>query len=413
MAATAINQPKPTENVGVKVVTLATNAEHYKCVRCEGSGYTSYPVQEQLEMIWKLQNDYENIYFENIEMTTKLEYMNVEMEEFLQNIPLGNILPHVEEVCDDKISSSSENLAEVQMNRRKEEEKTVWKEKERELQCQVIHQQKKLISDLMTRRPLVTKEFWGHTSKRWPKSSKKKSPSKAAQKASRSPKPFSIPFCPKPLHLLARKAYLKPPPKLPPLATFSNAPPATNSRLPLKCSSLECENNPSDVQAMKLFADAVERAINTEENAHPYYDGLDQGNDVQGTPWADHPFYDDQGVSGTDQDDDVHGSPWANHPYYDDLEISEAVQDDEDSLGHEESPDDASDASNEDKAEDQGPDSQDDDASDDDATEEVPWEEHPYYDTPDEGDASDGSIAWQDYSTEEEDEVAFEDSPFY
>ena len=88
MAATAINQPKPTENVEVKAITTATNAEHYKCVRCEGSGYTSYLVKEQLEMIWKLQNDYENIYFENFEMTIKLMSMNVEMGEFLQNILL-------------------------------------------------------------------------------------------------------------------------------------------------------------------------------------------------------------------------------------------------------------------------------------------------------------------------------------
>ena len=82
MAATAINQLKPTENSKVKVITQATNAKHYKSVRWEDSGYTSYLVKEQLEMIWKLQNEYENIYFENREMTLTFKSMNVEMEEF-------------------------------------------------------------------------------------------------------------------------------------------------------------------------------------------------------------------------------------------------------------------------------------------------------------------------------------------
>ena len=155
-------------------------------------------------------------------MTLKLKSMNVEMEEFLQTIPLGNILPDVNEVCDDeeKVPSSRKSFAEVQIDERKEEEHSVWKEKEIEIQVQVIHQQKKLISDLMTKRPLVSKEFWGHRSRTWPRSNKRKSPLKSSQKTS-SPKPFTIPFCPKPLHLLARKAYLKPPPKLPPLPTHS------------------------------------------------------------------------------------------------------------------------------------------------------------------------------------------------
>ena len=57
MAAIAIHLPHPTENVKVKTITPATNTEHYKCVRCSGSGYTIYTVQEQLKMIWKLQKD--------------------------------------------------------------------------------------------------------------------------------------------------------------------------------------------------------------------------------------------------------------------------------------------------------------------------------------------------------------------
>ena len=175
------------------------------------------------------------------------------MEEFLQNIPFGNILPDVNEVCDDeeKVPSSRKSYAEVQIDYRKEEEHSFWKEKEIEIQVKVIHQQKELISDLMTKRPLVPKELWGYKSRTWPRSNKRKSPSTSSQKPSRTPKPFSIPFCPKPLYLLARKAYLRLPPKLPPLATHFtyNAPPTTSSTLPLKCSSLECDDNANGVNA--------------------------------------------------------------------------------------------------------------------------------------------------------------------
>jgi len=406
MAATAIHQPKPTEEV--KVVTAATKTEHYKCVRCEGSGYTRYLVKEQLDMIWKLQYDYEKIYLENHEMTVKLRSMNEEMEEFLHNIPLGNILPGDEKACDVEDKSLPDSHAEVKFEERKEDKHATWKLKEMKIQFQVIQQQKKLISDLMKIHPRVPKVLWGHHSRTWPRSSRRKPPSRSSQKTSKptssqKSRGFSIPFCPKPLHLLARKAYLKPPPKLPPLSTpfTSNADQATTSTLPIKCSSLECDENANGGWAMELFADALERAINSEEAAHPYYDGLDQDDDDPVTPWADHPYYDDLGVSVADQDDD-HVSPWADHPFYDDLEISEAVQGDEelDSPGHEESPGDGV-------------------ASDDDATEEVAWEEHPYYNTPDEGEtntesaASDAGDAWQDYSTEKEDEVPWEDSPYY
>ena len=297
MAAATINQPNPTENLKSRAIAPATKAEHCKCVRCNGLGYTSTPVKEQLEMIWKLQHDYETIYLENHVITDKLKSMNMEMEEFFTKVPLGKILPDEVKVSvvDDKISTKNTCAG---ITERNEEEHSSWKEKERKLQLQVIHQQKKLIADLMSAdRPLVSKELWGHKSRTWPRSSKRKQPFQPSQKPPRSPKPFSIPFCPKPLHLLARKAYLKPPPKLRPL--FSNGPPT----LPLQCSSVECDKIAEDAQFRELFADALERAVNSNQADHPYYDAFDQGDDDLVTPWADHPYYDDLGISGADQGD--------------------------------------------------------------------------------------------------------------
>ena len=372
MAANAINLPNPTEK-------CTTKAEHYKCVRCDGAGYTSLLVQEQLDMIWKLQYDYEKIYLENSEMTVKLRSMNEEMEEFLQNIPLGNILPEEEKVCDVE-ESLSKTYAEVKIDVRKEDQHSTWKKKEGEMQLQEIQQQKKVISDLLSIHHRVPEMLWGHKSRSWPRSSKRKPPSRSSQKSSKptssqtSSRPFSIPFCPKPLHLLARRAYLKPPPKLPPLSTHftSNAHPATSSTLSLKCSSLECDDNGD--WAMEMFANALERAINTEEAAHPYYDGSEE---------------------------DEHETPWADHPYYDDLEISETGQGDDelvrsqDTTDHEDPKDDV----------------------DSEATQELPaFEDHPCYDTPDVGEdhhAESVSQGEDDASNNTHEELACENHPYY
>ena len=75
------------------------------------------------------------------------------------------------------------------------------------IQLQVIHQQRKLINDMKSIHPIVSKELWGHHSRTWPRSRKRKPLLKSSQKSTKltqqtSSKPFSIPFSPKPLYLL-------------------------------------------------------------------------------------------------------------------------------------------------------------------------------------------------------------------
>ena len=73
-------------------------------------------------------------------MSSTLKSMNMEMKEFLPNIALGNILPDVNEVCDDQetIPSSNKSFSEVKIDERKKEELFAWKEKEMKNQLQVI-----------------------------------------------------------------------------------------------------------------------------------------------------------------------------------------------------------------------------------------------------------------------------------
>ena len=131
---------------------------------------------------------------------------------------------------------------------------------------------------------------------------------------------------------------------------------------------MECDVIVEDAKFRELFADALERAVNSKQADHPYYDGSDQGDDDHVTPWVDHPYYDVPG-------------------------ISEAVQcdDDLDPPSHEESPDDAV----------------------SDTLGEPAWEEHPYYDTPDEREDNHGSDASDDRDEDQEadppDDVASDD----
>ena len=69
----------------------------------------------------------------------KVAQMNLEMEEFFTKFPLGNILP-------DEVKVPTKNTC-AEVKERKEEEHSSWEEKERKLQLQVIHQQKKLITN--------------------------------------------------------------------------------------------------------------------------------------------------------------------------------------------------------------------------------------------------------------------------
>jgi hypothetical protein len=229
---------------------------------------------------------------------------------------------------------------------------------------------------------------------------------------------------------MVRKAYLKPPPKLPPAHSHTYQPTA---RLP-KCDALQCDDN-INIVLRERFADALERAVNSNEQTasdvpgdswadHPYYDDPEHEEDQQATAvpddacegeaWEDHPYYDSPDHEEDQQDaavpiDACKEEAWEDHPYYDDLGTSESDQGDYaelDNLGH-----------GEDQDESHLPDEAPDDA------EEVAWEEHPYYDAPEEenshaeSDVPEEDASLQDHSsytsTEEEDEVAWEDSPYY
>ena len=235
------------------------------------------------------------------------------MEEFFDKIPLGYILPgkdHEEIILTENIDAVVE---------KKKEDHQLWREMEMNLQFKVIHQQLKLITDLMPAKPLpVPRNLWGHRSRAWP-GSRKMPPSYHSRKPStRSPKPFSIPFCPKPVHLLARKAYLRPPPKLPPLTSKLTSK-ASLAPLQLNDSSLEFEEVIDDALFKELFADAIERAKNSEKTARH----------APADSWADHCYFDDldtdQGDDGQVPPADEPEIPWEYHQYYNDLDSCETV----------------------------------------------------------------------------------------
>ena len=194
---------------------------------------------------------------------------------------------------------------------------------------------------------------------------------------------------------MVRKAYLKPPPRLPPPAQFHPTQPTARQT---GCAGMQCAE-PVTIEARELFADALERAVFSE------YGAVDDDN------WAGHPYYEDLDSPETVCDDldspetvrdDLDGAETAcdaENLYHDgDLDSPETVdigemnEYDENVSDHAELPDD------------------------------VPWEDHPFYDTPTEeeecGTESDDSVedvACQANSSyvEEEDEVPWEDSPYY
>ena len=142
-----------------------------------------------------------------------------------------------------------------------------------------------------------------------------------------------------------------------------------------------------------MFADALERAINSEEP--------ETTSDVPEESWAAHPYYhclDRYVADRGDADEDTQDTPAYEvdqqesyypddgqeialeaHPYYD--------APDEGDL-HESEPDDVA------------PD--------------VAWEDHPYYEAPDEGDLHESEPENDSsYTTEEEEEMAWAASPYY
>jgi len=212
---------------------------------------------------------------------------------------------------------------------------------------------------------------------------------------------------------MVRKAYLKPPPKLPPVSstTVPCAP-------PVKCGSLDCDTNNNNL-VRELFANALERAINSTEHtacdepddtwaAHPYYDDLEDHGQLQDTagdelelPWEAHPYYDPHAESDTPYNEDASSEAheeiaWEEHPYYDTPAEGDTQQTESDNPENNDAPNEVH--------------------------EEIPWEDHPYYDTPEEelqteSDVPANNVTGEDHSSydalEEDDELAWKDSPYY
>ena len=204
-----------------------------------------------------------------------------------------------------------------------------------------------------------------------------------------------------------------------------------------------------------MFADALERAVNSNEQTasdvpgdsgadHPYYDHPELQDDreaavvtddaCEGDAWKDHPYYDDpeedQQAKAT-PDEFLEGEAWEDHPSYDE-ELEDAVDDPCKEVAREDHPyyDDLASSEYE-----QGDDDelytleedQDQSHPPDEAAPveevEVACQEHPYYDTTDEeashveSDVHDKDASMHDHSTytttEDEDEEAWEDSPYY
>jgi len=216
-------------------------------------------------------------------------------------------------------------------------------------------------------------------------------------------------------------------------ATRSTTSAPTVVSQPVGCSSVNCDERPDlndadiNIMARELFADALERAIASNNNVH--YDEDWNNNEVYeealgGKEFAEehedfnHDTYNpaepfaniEEARDGSEEDACVTDTEWASHPYYDTpndehdedhLDYHDGLADDANELiideDDEASAIDEHDATlaNEDvtSARDEDDDQQT-EASSDDQEDEVAWEDHPYYDT-------------------SEEDVAWEDSPYY
>jgi len=202
---------------------------------------------------------------------------------------------------------------------------------------------------------------------------------------------------------MVRKAYLKPPPRLPPPAQFQAIQPTARQT---GCAGMQCAAQVT-IEARELFADALERAVSSEYGA------------AANEHWADHPFYEDLGSPEPGND--------AEHLYYDDLDGPETVHDDVEEMHKsrnsphhaEESVGDEMPECEDNPHHEEGSVCDGDEMHEKEESDDVPWEDHPYYDTPDEEEEfpaeSDDidAVACQDNSSCSEEEVEWEDSPYY
>ena len=439
------------------------------CGFCNGNGYTDN-LQEEQENLVLLTRDINLICNENRKLKEKLrttddeklkleekfeavngeiKKMNADAEQFLSAIPLGNT--QHQDVGVNTISTA-EKVKEVNS------EKLKWRAKEAGMINLITWQKLKLAGHHS-----VPKALWGHHTRTKNKAKHPHSNSYHSKPPFYHPKPnfyhpkpnfyhhkptlyhsqprpkqtrsYSIPFRPKPLHLLVRKAYLKsvPQPSSKPVGMKET------SLVPL-VGSLQCDDG--DIVFRKLFADALERAVTTAETDHPYYD-VDPP-DAVADAWASTPFYDSEeqevpradnpyydvddfslspdvtedieahGDHANDEDcndDHANDEDCNDHPYYEDFDVEAAVEDDDNApTAKEETLLDL------------------DEETDGDDMQEVSWTEHPYYEvnceSPDapyenlsaldtEEEDITGSSSLMNEDLYEDEEIPWEDHPYY
>ena len=147
-----------------------------------------------------------------------------------------------------------------------------------------------------------------------------------------------------------------------------------------------------------MFADALERAVNSNIEQHSVYDAPDDA-------WV-------EDMADDDEAPDASRDIWADHPYYDDVEDYDEAPDDSLDATYATGLDDAS----------QDPDLADREASnvapDDDQA--VEWEAHPYYDQDVDDQTDYEDLSEDDPDVEDQtdygdlsEDVAFENHPYY
>jgi len=462
MAAIAITKTKPTEatkkNLAPRLPAPVTGGVRTPCKLCDTGISSDEEEQEEQRIILNLKEDISIIWKENQVLANKLKLMhederkvkaeeemliksmNEEMEDFISQIPMGKLVKHAATQTDE-FATFDEEITKVK-NESLEKEKKLWKDKE-VLLSQMLILQKKSTQTKKKAPNQVKRKFWGHSTLYWtaqasgrqfspdaqanPKINKKKNQSK--------PKPYSIPFQPKPINLFVKKLFGKPPPKLPPAyATRSTTSAPTVVSQPVGCNSVNFGERPdlndadSNILARELFADALERAIASNNNVH--YNEDWNNNEVYEEPLGgkDEDFNHDpynpaepfanleEAIDGSEQDACVTDTEWASHPYYDtpDDEHDEDHLDYHDGLADDANKwinDEDDEASASEKHDDLGsPETNHGDEEvnspvHDDQEDEVAWEDHPYYDTSEEASDTEPDAS--------EEDVAWEDSPYY
>ena len=102
MAAIAITQPTEDSKLLAHAKAPKTGGVRHPCIFCDSRGYSTIETKEQQELL-SLMSETERLRQGNYRRERKLRkledemkkvsQMNLEMEDFLTKIPLGNILP--------------------------------------------------------------------------------------------------------------------------------------------------------------------------------------------------------------------------------------------------------------------------------------------------------------------------------